>query len=111
MQPPVVWPSARAWWVAPDGTRHTGLIHASPGAVAGSTVVVWVTRSGELAAPSLGRKQVMGWVIVAGLAAPLALGTVLLCAGLVARCLLDWQRMKAWDAEWQVIGPRWTSRR
>jgi hypothetical protein len=42
-------PYVRARWVAPGGIPHTGEILAPVGAKAGSTVMVWVGGSGQLA--------------------------------------------------------------
>ena len=43
-------PLVPARWTAPDGTSRTGEVHAPANAVAGSTVPVWIDRSGRRAA-------------------------------------------------------------
>jgi hypothetical protein len=47
-------PDASARWRAPDGLVRTGHIYVPEGGTAGSTVPIWVTRSGQLASPPLG---------------------------------------------------------
>jgi hypothetical protein len=107
----VLWPWARARWAAPDGAQRTGAVAAPPGARAGSTVLVWTDTSGRLTGPPLQHKQVAGQ---AGFAAGLAvagLSLVLWCCGIWSYRALGKRRLAAWDADWRVTGPRWTSRR
>jgi hypothetical protein len=100
-----------ARWRAPDGQLRTGLLFAPAGATAGSTVLVWVDRAGQLADSPLGhaqlatRAQLAEEVAVAGLAITLAV------IGWLARRALDRRRMAAWDADWLATGPQWTPRR
>jgi hypothetical protein len=44
-------------------------------------------------------------------ARPLAVGFVLLCAGLLVHAVLGLRRLAAWDTDWQVIEPQWTKGR
>lgn len=44
-------------------------------------------------------------------AAVLLLALLLLGAGRAAHRALDRRRLGAWEADWSVTGPRWTSRR
>jgi hypothetical protein len=101
-------PTVRAMWTAPDGARRTGMVPVPPVTQAGGTVRVWVDAAGWLTGPPLQPSQVRGQTLLAALFAPVALGLVLLCAGQLARGLLARQRLAAWDAEWQAVGPRWT---
>ncbi|HTQ90105.1 MAG TPA: hypothetical protein VMK84_11485 [Streptosporangiaceae bacterium] len=99
-----------ARWRAPDGRLRTGELFVPPGAAAGSTVPVWVDRSGRLAGPPLGHAQL---ATRAQLARELAAGTlaiVLITIGWLARRSLDRRRMAAWDADWLANGPRWSPR-
>jgi hypothetical protein len=41
----------------------------------------------------------------------LAVGLILLCAGLLAHTGLGRRRLAAWDADWQVTEPQWTKGR
>jgi hypothetical protein len=101
----------RARWTAPDGTRRAGWIRASASAWAGSTVRVWVDRSGRLTDPPLTGSQVANRTIFAAVTAPAAVAIALLGAGALVHRVLDRRRLAAWDAEWRVTGPRWTSPR
>lgn len=118
--PPKVtaWPGAGviplgvdARWRTPDGHVRTGVLFAPAGATAGSTVLVWIDRTGHLADSPIGhaqlatRAQLAEEVAVAGLAITLAV------IGWLARWALDRRRMAAWDADWLATGPRWTLRR
>jgi hypothetical protein len=104
-------PTVRAGWTSPDGRRHTGTVPASPGARAGSTVMVWADANGQLTGPPLQAVQVRGQAVLAAILAPIVLGEVLLCAGQLAHYLLGRRRLAAWDAEWRATGPQWTRQR
>jgi hypothetical protein len=100
----------RARWIAPDGKRCTGEIRAPAGARAGRIVAVWVTEDGPQTKPPLRRSQVIDRVILTAVAVPAALGAVLLTARILVDGMLEQRRLAAWDADWRVTGPRWTSR-
>ena len=51
---------AQARWKAPDGQVRTGQVFVLSGAAAGSTVMVWVNRAGQLTDPPLRHSQVTG---------------------------------------------------
>jgi hypothetical protein len=102
-------PYVRARWAAHNGTPRTGDVIAPVGARAGSTVMVWVDASGQLAGASLA--QPGSSAVVAAVLAATLFGVGLLCAADVARAILDRRRMASWDAEWRVTGPRWSSGR
>jgi hypothetical protein len=99
-----------ARWTAPNGTRVSGEIPAPAGARAGSTVLVWVNASGRLTGPPLRPGQVTGQAALAALLAALSVGMLALCAGLVAHSGLERRRLAAWDSDWRVTEPKWTSR-
>jgi hypothetical protein len=101
---------AQARWRAPDGKVVTREIPVMPGTVAGATVRLWMTSDGQLTDAPLQNSQVAGDVAFAGTVSVIALATLLAIAGMLARRALDRRRMAAWDAEWRVTGPRWTTR-
>ncbi len=104
--------TAQASWTAPDGTRHTGAIPAAPGTRAGHVVMVWVDAAGRLTGhPPLQLPQVRSQAALATALTPLAVGFILLCAGLLAHAVLGRRRLAAWDADWQVTEPQWTKSR
>jgi hypothetical protein len=107
----LVQPLVLARWTAPDGTARTGRVPAPTGARAGSTVRVWVGRSGGLTRPPLTDSQAVTRAILAAVTAPTALAIALLGTGVLAHWVLHRRRLAAWEAEWRATGPRWTSSR
>ena len=104
--------TARARWNAPDGTVRTGPIPAPPAARSGSTVKVWLDKSGNpTGAPSLRLSQVRRQAVLAAVLAPVVLVEVLLGVAWMLHLALDRRRLAAWDTEWQVAEPQWTKRR
>jgi hypothetical protein len=107
-QPAGFYASAKAWWRAPDGVRHTGQVYSVMGSPPGTTVEVWVDTTGRLAGPPLQPTQVQGQAVVTALLAVMAVAVVLWGAGLTAHCMAQRRRMAAWDDEWRAFGPRWS---
>ena len=104
--------TAQARWTAPDGTRHTGAVLASPGTRAGRAVMVWVDAAGRFTGhPPLQLSQVRGQVVLATMFTPLAVGFILLGAGLLSHAVLGRRRLAAWDVDWQATEPQWTKGR
>ncbi len=101
----------RARWTAPDGARRAGPVIAPPGTRAGRTVTMWVDASGQPTGMPLQPVQVTGHAIDAALIAAAGTVSALLCLGVLARWVLFRRRLAAWGAEWQAVGPRWTSPR
>ena len=75
-------PLVTAQWKAPDGTLRTGEIYAPAGAAAGSTVLVWIDRSGQLTASPLQRGDVVEEVSLAASLAAMAVAGALAVVGL-----------------------------
>jgi hypothetical protein len=86
-------------------------VAASATAQAGSTMRIWVDQSGAQTGPPLRAQQATGQAALAAVLAPVALGTVLLCAVSLAVYILDRRRLAAWTADWRSTGPRWNSHR
>jgi len=103
-------PSVVAMWSAPSGAARTGLVPAPTLPRVGAKVMVWVNAAGWQTAQPLQRSQVQNQEVLAALFAPMVLGFVLLCAGQLARYLLQRQRLAAWDVEWQAVEPGWSRR-
>jgi len=103
-------PTVPARWKAPDGTLHTGEIYAPVGAAAGSTVLVWTDRSGQLTASPLPQGDMVEDVALAASLATIAVAAVLAVIGLLTRWVLDRRRLAAWDVRWRATGPQWTGR-
>ena len=103
-------PSVVAMWTAPNGAVRTGMVPAPPVPKVGARVMVWVDAAGWQTSQPLQLSQVQNQMVLAAMFAPIILGLVLLCAGQLAHCLLQRQRLAAWDAEWQAIEPQWSRR-
>jgi hypothetical protein len=101
---------ARARWTGPGGITRTGKIVAPPGEKAGSRLTIWVDASGRQTGQPLQGSDVAAQHTIAALLGPVVLGLVLLGGWALTRRTLDRRRMAAWDADWQITGPRWTSR-
>ena len=101
-------PLVPARWTAPDGTSRTGQVHAPANAVAGSTVPVWIDRSGRPVPSPLQRSDVVDGIVLAASLAAGAVAVVLAVLGFLVRWVLDRRRLAAWDARWAVTGPHWT---
>jgi hypothetical protein len=86
---------------------HIGPVTADPQAAAGSWAPLWVDDRGLVAAAPRERHPAAEAVQVA-VTVILILATVLGAVGLVARKLLDRRRLRAWQAEWTEVGPRWS---
>lgn len=100
-----VWGQVR--WTAADGSTHTGLTRVDPNSTAGIAVTVWIDSRGELATrpPTQGEARVQS-ALTGALAAAVA-GGVALGGGRLTRHRLDRRRMRAWEAEWERVGPQW----
>jgi hypothetical protein len=102
-------PRTTARWVAPDGRPRTGSLPVAPGTEAGASVPVWVDDGGRLAGPPTQRSPYG----TAAAVATVVFGMLgLIVAGLrtALLSLLDRRRMRAWQAEWFEVEPRWSSR-
>ncbi len=79
---------------------------------AGRAVMVWVDAAARLTGHlPLRLSQVRGQAALATTLTPLAVGVMLLCAGLLAHAVLGRRRLAAWDTDWQVTEPQWTKGR
>jgi hypothetical protein len=102
------WVKAR--WAVPHGPVRTGYVQAPVGSLAGSTVPVWLDRSGRPTAPPLPPSQIRGWVLMMAVLAPAALALLLLAMmGILGR-IMDRRRLASWGQAWSAIGPQWTRR-
>jgi hypothetical protein len=98
-------------WKAPDGQLRTAPVFVPDGAVAGSTVMVWINQAGQLTDPPLQPAQVISRAQLARVLAVTALATALFIIGALTRRVLNWRRLVAWEADWLAKGPDWSSRR
>jgi hypothetical protein len=103
------WVPAR--WQRAGHPPRTGMVFAVAGARKGSTVRIWTDPAGAITDPPLGRRDVVGDVMVAVMTTCLVSWLVLLAAWALARRALDRRRLRAWEAEWRASGPLWSGHR
>ncbi|MEW2609882.1 hypothetical protein AB0937_06650 [Streptomyces sp. NPDC047880] len=99
-----VWGKVR--WTAPDGTAHREEARVPARAPAGSTLPVWVNRSGDLTSPPVSGGEAWLHTAMGGALAGIFSGSAALGATWLVRMALDRRRMKQWDAEWERIDTR-----
>jgi hypothetical protein len=95
-------------WRGPDRSWRTGQTQGTAATVVGSTVTVWIDAKNRLSRPPLTRAEIVGQVVRAAIAIPVALGLLLAAVGWVASLLLDRHRQACWEADWSATEPRWT---
>jgi hypothetical protein len=107
---------AQARWRAPDGRQRSGKLttQVAPdiwNASRGSRVGIWVTRSGEPAAPPPGEEAMLVSATVIPLWSLIGVGVFLMLCYWLCRLVLDRRRLAGWESAWAKVGPRWTTRR
>lgn len=97
-----------ARWQPPGGPPRSGQVQVPAGARAGSTVTVLIDASGAITRPPPDHRVIVGDVCVTAVVTGLIVSLLVLGSGRLCQRALDRHRMRAWDAEWQATGPRWT---
>jgi len=97
-----------ARWQPPSQAPRSGQVLAAAGARAGSTVKVWVDASGAVTSPPPDHRMIAGDVCIASIVACLVACLLVLGSNALARRVLDYRRLRAWDAEWRAAGPLWS---
>ena len=90
--------TAQAQWKAPDGTRRSGPVAATPNTAVGAWVPIWVDERGAVSTAPLHRSpatHAAGVAVVTVLLLAAALAAVWLCC----RRLLDRRRLRTWSEE------------
>jgi Flp pilus assembly protein TadB len=101
---------ASAVWTAPSGNEHQEVITVSPGARAGSTLFIWVDRSGDRTSPPMGDGDVAAPAVGHALLTYLGISVVAVGAYRFFRSLLERSRARRWGTEWEAVEPVWTAR-
>ena len=101
---------AQVRWTDTNGVVRTGTALVKPGTPKGATVRVWVTRDGTITSPpaSTLNATTSGWMVGGMAAFGVAAGSYAAWAGM--RLVLDRRRYAQWDAEWDLVEPRWSAR-
>ncbi len=96
-----------ATWEDRFGVSHTGIVDAPQGLDAGSSVPIWVDRSGaEVSAPTTAGDAFVVSAIAAGLLIAACLGVLALLWEVVRRVILA-VNCAAWEREWRTVAPIW----
>jgi len=107
---------AEARWFVPGGGEQTGMLTTATapdiaGAAAGTRIRVWLNRSGQPTGPPADQSVMIIYSLVAGAMVTALAGMALLLAYALCRAVLDRRRLAAWESAWNLIGPKWTTRR
>jgi hypothetical protein len=94
-------------YVDAQGAERQGYTSVVRGTKAGVDVTVWLDSSGNIVPAPRSTSDDAAFGATAGIFT--VLGSWLLLWGLfrIARVPLDRRRLRAWDAEWSTIAPRW----
>ncbi|MET7479296.1 hypothetical protein ABZT17_33725 [Streptomyces sp. NPDC005648] len=99
--------SAKVRWTLPDGSTRTGNTLVDTGLGAGTHIVVYTDRQGELTTRPPSRSAADVEAAVLGATAGLGVTGATLGAGALARLRLDRRRADHWGREWATVGPTW----
>jgi hypothetical protein len=104
---------ATAHWiqVAGSSAEHAQEAVRRLAVPAGAPMAAWIAEPGRLPDQVPSRGPSAFSAPFASVLAVLLLGLLLLAVAVAVRRLVNRRRMAAWEADWAVTGPRWTSRR
>jgi hypothetical protein len=97
-----------AVWTGPDGVPRTGHVLAAAGAVAGSTVPVWLDAHGDRTKRPLSGGDIMAHSVSLAVLTLIGISGLAFSALLSFRKALDRSRSRRWAKEWATVEPRWT---
>jgi hypothetical protein len=105
---------AQARWPAPGGGERSGVlttvtVPAISGAASGTRVAVWLSPSGQPAAPPAGSAVMIIYALISGAAVTGLAGVALLIVYALVRHVLDRRRLSSWETAWARTGPSWTA--
>ncbi|WP_432093302.1 Rv1733c family protein [Streptomyces sp. bgisy100] len=97
-------------WTEGNGAQRSGTAGVAPGTAKGSTVRIWVDRTGSVTTAPMPEKAAVatGWAagfLTAGLVTAWGFG-----ARAALRRLLDRSRYARWEHEWEAFEPQWSRR-
>ena len=97
-------------WTGADGIERTGstLLHSPRSA--GETVPVWTTADGRLVFAPATEGDAMGAAVLSGALTALAAGAVVALLGRQALAWTGRRYARAWEQEWERVGPVWSGR-
>jgi hypothetical protein len=101
-----VW--ARVRWSGADGRQHEGAVAVRSDSRVGSTVPLWVDRSDQIAVAPLTETHVLASAVMGALMIMLASQAMCIAAIIGLRLFSDARARRAWQREWEIVGPKWT---
>jgi hypothetical protein len=99
---------ATAVWTTASGTKRKGAVRVRAGAVAGSTVRIWLDRAGQVTRSPLTDTDAVMRAIGHALVTVLLAAMGAFAAYGVALRTLDRSRARRWASEWAEVEPLWT---
>src|SRR6478735_3615627 len=96
-----------ARWRAADGSARTGAVPANTGALAGSTVAIWIDQAGQPVEPPVSSSRAVGMGLGFGAGAWIGVGLVLLLVRRLGVRSLDRRRRADWDHDGERVAPIW----
>ena len=105
---------AQATWRLPDGTERSGLLTTQTAPAVydgrtGSTVPVWLDRSGDPQPPPPRQYDIVVNTLISGSIIPACAAVLLIYLYRLCRLALDRHRLARWESAWAATGPQWTS--
>src|SRR5215470_13909146 len=105
-----------ARWRLPSGTERSGTLTTMTApaiyyAPAGTSIQIWLDRSGEPEAPPSSSDDMIFLALIVGFTITAGATVVLVLCYSFCRMVLDRHRLAAWESAWAAVGPRWTSHR
>jgi hypothetical protein len=104
----------QATWRLADGAERSGVLTGAVApavynAQAGTSIPVWLNRSGYPAPPPPGRADIAAGMLLGTTFVLAGVAALLNCCYVLCRVALDRHRLARWGRAWAVTGPRWTS--
>jgi hypothetical protein len=97
-----------ATWKDRLGMTHTGLVTAPQGLDAGSTVPIWIDRSGAAVPEPMSARDALGMAgITAGLVIVAGVMVLAVLWAILGRVLMA-SNSAAWEQEWRQVAPLWS---
>jgi hypothetical protein len=99
----------QATWEDRSGVTHTGEVTAPQGQEAGSTVPIWVDRSGAAVPEPISAGDALALAVIVAAVVVIAGSTVLGVLWTVLSRVLMACNCAAWEQEWREVAPVWSS--
>lgn len=99
---------ANAAWQDRAGVAHTGIVTAPQGLDAGSTVAIWIDRSGATVSAPTSSSDALAAAVITAVIVIIAGASVLAGLWEVLRRVVLAYNCAAWEQEWREVAPIWS---